>query len=121
MNNNDDNINEIAEGIFNFPAKPPSSIQLQFEEQTADFANQDGFENFLFNILFLITFKGIEILYGHRDILKLTKRQYENVNDYVKSYGYKLVVTVNGTNDDLWEYKGMIKNYQISFEKYNLI
>lgn len=118
-----DNINEIAEGIFNYPPKSANSIQLQFEEETADYAMQDGYENFLFNILFLITFRGIEILYGHRNILELTRNQYNKVNEYVKSYGYILRVDANGTNENIWDlvYRcGKIQNYQISFEKCKL-
>lgn len=116
-----DNINEIAEGIFKSKPSPANSIQLQFEEQTADFAQQDGYENFLFNILFLITLRGVEILYGHRDILQLTKRQYTKLNEYVNSFGYIFRVTANNTNENLWdlvERGGVIRNYQMFFDKY---
>ena len=116
-----DNINEIAEGIFKKSPAPANSIQLQFEEQTADFAQQDGYENFLFNILFLITLRGIEILYGHREILQLTKRQYQRVNEYVNSFGYIFKVTANNTSENLWdlvERGGLIRNYQMFFDKY---
>lgn len=116
-----DNINEIAEGIFKSQPSPANSIQLQFEEQTADFAQQDGYENFLFNILFLITLRGVEILYGHRDILQLTKRQYTKLNEYVNSFGYIFRVTANNTNENLWdlvERGGVIRNYQMFFDKY---
>lgn len=116
-----DNINEIAEGIFKKTPAAANSIQLQFEEQTADFAQQDGYENFLFNILFLITLRGVEILYGHRDILQLTKRQYQRINEYVNSFGYIFKVTANNTNENLWdlvERGGVIRNYQMFFDKY---
>lgn len=118
-----DNIEEIANNIFNFPPKHANSIQLQFDEVTADFAKTDGYENFLFNILFLITFRGMEILYGHRDVLSLSKNQFDKLNEYVKSYGYELRVDANGTSENIWdviEKFGGIKNYQISFEKYNV-
>lgn len=118
---NIDNINEIAEQIFNDEPKSPNSIQLQLEERTADFAEQDGFENFLFNILYLITFRGMQILYGHKNVLFLTEKQYEKINDYVKSYGYTLHVNANNTDENMWEFVkrgGKIQNYQILFEKY---
>lgn len=118
-----DNIEEIANNIFNYPPKDPNSIQLQFEEMTADFAKNEGYEKFLFNILFLITFRGMEMLYGHRDILALNKKQFDKLNMYVNSYGYELKVNANGTSENLWdviEKHGYIKNYQISFEKYNI-
>lgn len=118
--NDTDNINEIAESIFTRQPGLPNSIQLQLDEATADIAEQEGVENFIFNILYLITFRGIEILFGHRKIHDLREHQYKLLNEYVLSYGYRLNVHANNSTDTPWDLikQGqVVRNYQISFEK----
>ena len=93
------------------------------EELTADIAEREGVENFIFNILCLITYKGVEILFGHNKIHELSQKQFNLVTDYVRSYGYNLVVHGNNSNETPWELikKGeRLTSYQISFEKYNV-
>lgn len=116
----EDNLNYIAEQIFSKPPEAPNSIQLQLEEQTADIAEQEGASNFIFNILFIITFKGIEKLYGHKNIMELTERQYETICSYVASYGYKLQVYANDTFETPWEILNSgrpLYRYKIFFDK----
>ena len=67
-----DNIDEIAEAIYSRPPAPPNSVQLELEDETADIAQREGIAEFVFHILYLITFKGIEMLYGHKNIQNLT-------------------------------------------------
>lgn len=104
------NIDEIVEQIYSKPPRPPNSIQLQLEEQTADIALK-GVDNFVFSILCMITVKGIEKLYGHKDIHKLTENEINNIKLYVKSYGYKLNIYANDTEFDPWEL--MKRNIQV--------
>uniref|UniRef100_A0A6C0H719 Uncharacterized protein n=1 Tax=viral metagenome TaxID=1070528 RepID=A0A6C0H719_9ZZZZ len=122
-NNNtidNDNINEIAHSIFTRRPGLPNSIQLQLEDVTADIAERQGVENFIFNILYLITHRGIEILFGHRKVHELTERQYQLVCEYVESYGYQLIVHANNTTETPWELikQGkQLSSYQISFDR----
>ena len=115
-----DNINEIANSIFTRPPGLPNSIQLQLEDVTADIAQQEGVDNFIFNILYLITFRGIEILFGHRKVHTLTENEYMLLTEYVRSYGYHLIVHANNSTNTPWDLikQGQtLENYQISFEK----
>lgn len=103
-----DNLSEIAEQIFSKPYKNPNSIQLELEEITSDIAFKYGIESFISNILYIITLKGAKILYGDNiDLLSLTETQLETIKMYVKSYGYKLVIS-NNKNEVL----------RVKFEKY---
>lgn len=117
-----DNIDEIADAIFSKPPGAPHSVQLQLEDVTAQMAEQEGVENFIFNILCLLTFKGMEKLYGHKNMLTLTENQFETVQAYVASYGYKLEVVANDTDETPWELQRRdirIVRYNISFDKLN--
>ena len=120
----EDNIQEIAESIFTKPPGAPNSIQLQLEEMTAEIADKEGVENFIFNILCLITYKGVEMLFGHNKIHELSQKQFNLLTEYVRSYGYDLVVHANNSSETPWE---LVKNgerltsYQISFEKYKIV
>lgn len=115
-----DNITEIVEEIFSKPPGVPNSIQLQLEEETADIANRQGVQEFIFHMLYMITFKGIEKLYGHKNVQVLTESQFDNIQDYVKSYGYVITVHTNGTNRTPWQVErdGLkVLNYKIGFDK----
>ncbi len=115
-----DNLDEIAESIFSKPPGPPNSVQLQLEEVTADIAEKEGVEEFIFNILYLITFKGIKKLYGYTSVQELTEPQFQNIQKYVNSYGYIITLEANNTNKTPWEIfreGGRLLNYRIGFEK----
>lgn len=86
----EDNTREIAEMIFRKPPGKKNSIQLQLEEHTANIANNQGIDLFIINILSLITLHGVEILFGHRQILQLTEKDFNLIQEYVMSYGYKI-------------------------------
>jgi hypothetical protein len=81
---------EIAMKIFTKPPKAKCSIQLHLEEETAMMAQQSDAEEFIFNILSIITFKGVEILFGHKDIFRLTEENIDLLQSYVNSYGYRI-------------------------------
>jgi hypothetical protein len=91
-----DNLEEIAEKIYSKPYGEPNSIQLELEEVTSDIAFNYGIESFISNILYIITMKGIKILYGKDiNVLNLTEKQLDTIKMYVKSYGYKLIISNN--------------------------
>jgi len=118
----DDNLDEIAMMIYSNPPAAPMSIMLQLE----DSFNQNEYtpteiENIVFNILYIITSKGIKILYGEdTDVLDLSEQQYEMVKMYVYSYGYDLKVYANDTTQTPWDIlkKGeTLLRYRIFFNK----
>lgn len=85
-----DNTREIANQIFTRPPQPKNSIQLQLEEQTSDIATKEGADKFIFEILSVITLHGVQILFGHRDIVSLTEENLFLLQKYVHSYGYHI-------------------------------
>jgi hypothetical protein len=95
-----DNTRSIAEQIFTKRLQPKNSIQLQLEEQTYDMALTDpvGAERFVMNIIGMITMHGVDILFGHRNILSLTENQINLLQEYTYSYGYKIITKVEGNN-----------------------
>lgn len=117
----DDNLDEIVEKIFSKPPKERCSIHLELEEETAEIAQGENVEGFIFNILFLITYKGMKKLYGKdKEIINLTKTEIMVIKDYVRSYGYELVIRGNNTDRDPWEIiksGERLMNYQVHFDK----
>jgi len=91
-----DNTREIAEQIFRKPPGPPDSIQLYLEEQTSDMASRSNASQFINEILTVITMHGVEILFGHRDLRKITREEANKIYSYVASYGYKVVFDGSG-------------------------
>ena len=86
----DDNTGLIAFEIFSKPPKPRNSIQLSLEEETSEIAQSDGVDHFVFNILTIIIMHGVEILFGHRNILRLTEKNFNLLQEYTNSFGYKI-------------------------------
>jgi hypothetical protein len=88
---NNDNLKEIAQAIFSKPVGEPNSIQLQLDEETY----QENNKTVIYEILYLITYYGIKILYGDINIIDLTEDQFDNIKKYVRSYGYNLIIFDN--------------------------
>lgn len=109
---NKDNLKEIAQAIYGKAPNEPNTIQLQLDEQTY---NENG-KSVVFEILYLITYYGIQILYGNVKITELSKDQFENVKRYVRSYGYNLIVLTEN-NEDPWESKGTLNKVRVFFDK----
>ena len=85
----EDNLREIAELIFNKPVKPPKTIQLQLEDgYTAEIAQEMGVDIFVLNIVRLISLHGVEVLYGHRDPTQLSEENYFVLKSYINSFGF---------------------------------
>lgn len=114
-------MDEIVESIFSKPPGEKSSIELQLEDVTAEIAERGFIEQFIFNILFLITYKGMKKLYGNdKEIITLTESEVELLKEYVRSYGYDMIIRGNNTDRDPWDIikRGeQLLNYQLHFEK----
>lgn len=109
---NNDNLREIAEAIYSKPPGEKNTVQLQLEEQTY---NESG-KYIVFEILYLITYYGIRILYGDIKITDLSRDQMELVKRYVRSYGYDLIV-LNENNEDPWESTSNTNKVRVFFNK----
>jgi hypothetical protein len=94
-NTQSDNTRDIAVQIFSSEPMDSCAIQLQLEETCAQQAQtKEEIDDLIFDILVTITFHGIEMLYNHRDITKLSKTEFELVQTYTKSYGYMITSQV---------------------------
>lgn len=112
----DNNLKEIAEQIYSRPPGEPNSIQLQLDEIVGTIEDS---ENVIFNILYLITYNGIKILYGNIELLDLTEEQYNIIKLYVRSYGYELVILANDTDKTPWQLQRLgdsVYRYKIFFD-----
>lgn len=87
----EDNTREIALQIFSKLPGRKNSIQLQLESTTMQLGTQEQVDTFILNVLSLITLHGIDILFGHTNIMELTNNDYDLIQEYVNSYGYKVV------------------------------
>lgn len=115
----EDNLDELAERIFAGRPKPRCSIELQLEEDTADIAEDEGLE-FIFKILYLLTHKGMQILFGEQNVYNLTEGQFNILQQYTNSYGYNIIVYANDTNRSPWSLQRdnqKIHRIKISFER----
>lgn len=88
-----DNTEYIAEQIFSNPPLEKNSISLQLEEQTLDIGLKESgdIDRFIFKIVATITYHGIKILYGHKDITRLNDDDFILIKRYVNSYGYEIM------------------------------
>ena len=103
-----DNTRYIAEQIFTRPPGEPNSIDLQLDDSTVDFIENEGYvpHNFIRDVLSVITLHGIEILFGHRNVMALSEDELNLLKRYTRSYGYELKIKI----DD--------RTVIVSFEKY---
>lgn len=92
----DDNTKEIAQQIFNRPPGNLNSIDLEMDESTIDFIENENvsLHNYIRDMISMITLHGIEILYGHRNIMSLTEEQLFLVKRYTISYGFQLNIKI---------------------------
>ena len=111
-NNNNNNLIEIAQAIYSKPPGKKNTVQLQLDEETYN----ESDKYIVFEILYLITFYGIRILYGDVKITELSKEQFRNVKRYVRSYGYDLIV-LNENKEDPWESTSNTNKVGVFFNK----
>lgn len=92
----DDNTRYIAEEIYKKPPGAPNSIDLELDESTIDFIENENvsLHNYIRDIISVITLHGIEILYGHRNIMNLSDEQLFLVKQYTRSYGFELKIKI---------------------------
>lgn len=94
VGNVDDNTYLIAKSIFTANIQKPKFYSLQLEPEnegnSLKIAQEVGLDKYIQSLLSIITIHGVFILFGHRDIKKLTESQLQTVKMYVKSYGYTL-------------------------------
>jgi hypothetical protein len=92
----EDNTKYIAEQIFNYPPGGINSIDLELDESTVDFIESENvsLHNYIRDIISMITLHGIEILYGHRNIMDLSDEQLLLIKQYTKSYGFELSIEI---------------------------
>lgn len=104
----EDNTRYIAEQIFTKPPGEPNSIDLQLDDSTVDFMENEGYipHSFIRDVLSVITLHGVEILVGHKNIMLLSDDELSLLKRYTRSYGYELNVKLDG------------RMLMISFEKY---
>lgn len=92
----DDNTRYIAEQIFNNPPATINSIDLELDDSTIDFIECENvsLHNYIRDIISMITLHGIEILYGHRNIMSLSDNQLFVIKQYTRSYGFELNIKI---------------------------
>lgn len=96
----DDNTRDIAEQIFTRPPGEPNSIDLSLDDSTVNFMNESqniDSHKFIRDIISMITLYGIEILFGHKNIMALTEDELFLLKKYTRSYGYDMNVHLDGT------------------------
>jgi hypothetical protein len=104
----EDNTRYIAEQIFTNPPGEPNSIDLSLDESTVDFMENEGYNNhtFIRDIISVITLHGVEILFGHRNIMILSEDELFLLKRYIRSYGFELKIKIED------------RTIFIAFEKY---
>lgn len=126
----DESLEQIANGIFLSVPKEPNSIRLELEVESDELDNnlyENGINRSIFNILFLITYKGIKILFNHDNLLNLTKNEYNLLQRYINSFGYILEVYGNNTEStgnpetpwSILEKGNKLTNCTVSFKSLN--
>lgn len=104
----EDNTKYIAEQIFNKPPGEPNTIDLSLDESTVDFMENEGYNNYAFirDVISMITLHGVEILFGHRNVIRLNDDELFLLKRYTRSYGYELKIKIED------------RTIFIAFEKY---
>jgi hypothetical protein len=104
----EDNTRDIAEQIFTRPPGEPNSIDLSLDDSTVDFMENEGYNNhsFIRDIISVITLHGVEILFGHRNIMVLSEDELFLLKRYIRSYGFELKIKIED------------RTIFIAFEKY---
>ena len=93
-------IEQMIDYILKYPIQPPKTYSFSF-----DIANCDPAEKEKAHVQFLndIFFYAMKKKYGYSDILELKKDEFEELNNYMKSLGFKYIVTSGDSFEDPWE------------------
>jgi hypothetical protein len=117
MSDEEDNLDEVVQMIFEDQPKPKGSIQLGLEDTEENTENTN--RNIVFEILSQIFIRGIEKMYNTKYVIELSRPQFNKMNEYFSAINYICIVKVNFTNLDPWEAYSQnihIITYQLSFE-----
>ena len=92
----EDNTREIAEQIYTRAPGLPNTIDLSLDDSSVNFMtkNNININTYIRDVISMITLHGVEILYGHKDIMSLTDDQLLVIKKYTRSYGYDLKVKI---------------------------
>lgn len=92
-----DDISDIVEKVFSKPPSPPNSYRIELIDYTPDTALQT------FRTLGQILTHGIVYLYGNENenvnISDLTITQLKTIQDYMKSFGWVVIVNPKSYSD----------------------
>ena len=103
-------LDELINTVFSQPPQPPKSIQLQLSD---DSDSADG--STLQLIFSAITGKGAEKLFGIQQCNELTKKQYDTLQEYLNSMGFKMDIRCSKTNQNPWDTDDYIENVMITY------
>ena len=108
----ENNLDYIADNIFKYPVLPPKTILLDLSD------NNNLIE--LTEILLELCTKGIYILFKKTDFLQLSESEFLTLQIYVNSFGFKIIVKCNYSNDNPWvllekDSNTKIENINITF------
>ena len=101
MENEIDNTKEIAEQIFKKSPGKKNSIQLQLDDNS-DFSENS--EKYITDVLSMITLHGINILFGHSNLLELNETQINLIKQYTYSFGYNFKYEIDEEKGNLYIY-----------------
>jgi hypothetical protein len=87
-----DNLYEISQEIFLSPVKPKKTIVLDLEDSCKN-------EKSLFDILLLLAKNGIYLLFNKYDPLDLTQSEFNLLNLYFHSFGFKIEFSAESLDD----------------------
>lgn len=107
---------ELAHVIFSKPPKNPNSIQLDFSDFISNDQSNDPSSNLeeypsdpskeLFQQLLMIFTEGMKYFYGDKngkvDLSTITQNDFDKINKYFNSFGFKIfynILPINSDND----------------------
>ena len=96
--------------VFSKPPQDPKTIQLQLSD---DSDNADV--STLQLIAGAIAGKGAEKLYGVQQCNELTKEQFETLQKYLMSMGFRMDIRCAKTGQNPWETGDYIENVMIKY------
>ena len=88
------NVKEIAERIFSQEPLPPKTINLQSEGYDGDYSIEDV-TRYTHELVMSLTIEGMKVLFGHSNPIELNEDEYILMRQYVNSYGYDMVYSID--------------------------
>ena len=102
MEINDSNLDIVTEQIFGTKPLPRNTIQLKLSEKITDqIINKNIEYEYIKELLFVLTMKGIKMLFGHENILSLNEKQFNLLQEYVNSYEHHITYKITENHLDV--------------------